>query len=151
MKVWWWGLMAVLSVGCTSSVQVVESIPTPPIAIDTTQPASVWTFRGDSAAVVASILEAYCKGQTSGTTDGTDWTATLYTPVERDTVYLAKPTIRIVVKRDTVRVPVPVELVKELNRLRAHQETHRWWELVGGAIACVLGGMVAGFALGKIV
>jgi len=64
---------------CTGSVQVVDSIATPPIAIDTTQPLATYSFP-DSAAFIAEILKRYCKGETSGTQDGTDWTVATATP-----------------------------------------------------------------------
>jgi hypothetical protein len=123
-------------IGCTSSVQVVDSIPTPPIRIDTVQVLS--TVATDS--LVAAILEKFCKGETSGTQDGTDWTAALYTDVRRDTVYVAKPTIRLVIQRDTVLIPIPQAIVDKVARLESNQERHTWrdWLAAGAVGAGVL-------------
>lgn len=130
-----YALVLLAFVGCTSSVQVVDSIPTPPINIDTTQAANVWTFRGDSAQFIADILERYCTGIIDGNADGTDYTATLTTIVKHDTVYVAKPTIRLIVRRDTVRIPIPKPILEELARLRENQEQHGFFDKLGWATA----------------
>ncbi|NWG72752.1 MAG: hypothetical protein HXY23_14265 [Parvularculaceae bacterium] len=132
---------ALLEIGCKSSVQVAESIPTPPIRIDTVQVLS--TVTTDS--LIAAILKEYCKGETSGTQDWTDWTAALYTEVKHDTVYVAKPTLRIVVRRDTVHVPIPQPLLDELARLRENQERHSFFWFVGAFLSVFLAGCLAGF------
>lgn len=145
-------LSALSIIGCTSSVQVVDSIATPPISIDTTQPVATYSFP-DSAKFVAEILRLYCRGETSGTQDGTDWSASLYTQVQHDTVWVAKPTIRLVIKRDTVRIPVPQPLMDELARLRENQEKHSWWYFVQFAAAFTLAGILLAFLapfLGKL-
>jgi hypothetical protein len=131
---------------CTSSVQVVDSIPTPPIRIDTVQVAS--TVLTDS--LVAAILEKFCKGETSGTQNGTDWTAALYTEVRHDTVYVAKPTIRLVIQRDTVRIPVPQPILDELARLRENQEAHDFFWFLGAALSVFVAGCLAGFVGPKL-
>lgn len=144
----------IIFMGCSTSKPFVVqgNIPVPPIAIDSTQPASSWTFAGDSASFVADILERYCKGEASGSTDGVDWRVILQTLKDENTAlknFVVKPTIRLVVKRDTLWLPIPATITQELNRrgeeiakLQAQLPTWGYrgtWMLIGALLLVVVG------------
>lgn len=149
--------VALVFVGCTSSVQVVdETVPTPVVRIDTVVVKETERVFVASPCDTGAILDLLCVGEASGTTDGIEWKVK-YEKVAREfNVLNAKArrladSVHVLVNRPEGTQPLPESLREQIAALKANQERHTWRDtfayIGAGFLSAIVLGVIAGIAL----